>query len=54
MSKIEAITIKPHAKLYIMGMGCIARGQVQRMLIPIDMEAMMGGIEMGLPNAARH
>jgi len=24
------------------------------MLILIDMEAMMGGIEMGLPNAARH
>jgi purine-binding chemotaxis protein CheW len=35
---------------YIMGMGCIKSGEVERMLILTDIEALMSSAEMGLMN----
>ena len=39
---------------YIMGIGCISTGDVERMLILTDIEALMGSAEMGLMPAAPH
>jgi purine-binding chemotaxis protein CheW len=39
---------------YIMGMGCIKSGDVERMLILTDIEALMSSAEMGLVGAAPH
>ncbi len=38
---------------YIMGMGCIKTGDVERMLILTDIEALVGSTELGLPGAAQ-
>ena len=37
---------------YIMGMGCFKSGDVERMLILTDIEALMSSAEMGLMDAA--
>jgi purine-binding chemotaxis protein CheW len=37
-----------------MGIGCITSGDVERMLILTDIEALMGSAEMGLMTAALH
>ena len=37
---------------YIMGMGCFKSGDVERMLILTDIEALMSSAEMGLMEAA--
>ena len=39
---------------YIKGMGCIKSGDVERMLILTDIEALMGSAEMGLMDAVPH
>ncbi len=39
---------------YIMGMGCIKSGDVERMLILTDIEALMSSVDMGLMEAALH
>ena len=39
---------------YIMGMGCVKSGDVERMLILTDIEALMSSAEMGLMDAAMH
>ncbi|WP_088280405.1 chemotaxis protein CheW [Ideonella sp. A 288] len=39
---------------YIMGIGCIKSGDVERMLILTDIEALMGSADMGLMDSARH
>ena len=39
---------------YIMGIGCIKSGDVERMLILTDIEALMSGAEMGLMGASSH
>ena len=39
---------------FIIGMGCVKSGDVERMLILTDIEALMSGAEMGLIDAARH
>lgn len=38
----------------ILGMGCIKSGDVERMLILTDIEALMSSAEMGLMDIARH
>ena len=40
--------------MYIMGMGCIKNGEVERMLILTDIEALMSSATMGLMDAAMH
>lgn len=37
---------------YIIGIGCIENGDVARMLILTDIEALMGGADLGLTDAA--
>ncbi len=37
---------------YIIGIGCIKNGDVARMLILTDIEALMGGADLGLTDAA--
>jgi purine-binding chemotaxis protein CheW len=39
---------------YIMGKGCVRSGDVERMLILSDIEALMSSAEMGLLDAALH
>jgi purine-binding chemotaxis protein CheW len=39
---------------YIMGMGCIKSGNVERMLILTDIDALMSSSEMGLMDTAPH
>ncbi len=39
---------------YIVGMGCIKSGDVERMLILTDIDALMSSAEMGLMDAATH
>jgi purine-binding chemotaxis protein CheW len=39
---------------YILGIGCVKTGDVERMLILTDIEAMMGSPEMGLIDANLH
>jgi purine-binding chemotaxis protein CheW len=58
---LGADSIKPAPELsaavdagYIMGIGCIKSGDVERMLILTDIDALMGSAEMGLMNAALH
>jgi purine-binding chemotaxis protein CheW len=56
---LSADSIKPVPALnasvdagYIIGMGCVKTGDVERMLILTDIEALMSSAEMGLMNAA--
>lgn len=58
---LSADSIKPAPEMsasvdagYIMGMGCIKSGDVERMLILTDIDALMSSAEMGLMGAARH
>ncbi len=58
---LGADSIKPAPQMnasvnanYIMGMGCIKSGDVERMLILTDIEALMSSGEMGLMGAASH
>ena len=58
---LDADSIKPAPEMnasidagYIMGIGCITNGDVERMLILTDMSALMGSAEMGLMAAALH
>ena len=58
---LGADSIKPAPELcaavdagYIMGIGCIRSGDVERMLILTDIEALMSSVEMGLMNAPLH
>jgi purine-binding chemotaxis protein CheW len=58
---LGADSIKPAPQMnasvdadYIMGMGCIKSGDVERMLILTDIEALLGSAEMGLMSAAPH
>jgi len=39
---------------HITGIGCVNTGEAQRMLILMDIEALMGSAEMGLMNDTRH
>jgi purine-binding chemotaxis protein CheW len=39
---------------YIMGIGCVKSGDVERMLILTDIDALMSSPEMGLINAAAY
>jgi purine-binding chemotaxis protein CheW len=39
---------------YIMGIGCVRSGEVERMLILTDIEALIGSAEMGLMDAVVH
>jgi purine-binding chemotaxis protein CheW len=55
---LSADSIKPapdmHASVYarhILGMGCIKSGDIERMLILIDIEALMSSAELGLMDA---
>jgi purine-binding chemotaxis protein CheW len=59
--ELGAGSIKPAPEMnssvdagYIMGIGCLKTGDVQRMLILTDIEALMSGPEMGLIAAALH
>ena len=56
---LGADNIKPAPRMsasvdagYIMGMGCFKSGDVERMLILTDIEALMSSAEMGLMDAA--
>jgi purine-binding chemotaxis protein CheW len=56
---LGADNIKPAPQLnasldggYIMGIGCIKSGDVERMLILVDIDALMSGAEMGLVDTA--
>ena len=58
---LGADSIKPAPQLsavvdadYIVGMGCIKSGDVERMLILTDIDALMSSAEMGLMDAAMH
>ncbi|MDH0373661.1 chemotaxis protein CheW [Comamonas aquatica] len=58
---LGADSIKPAPQMnasvdagYIMGMGCVKSGDVERMLILTDIEALMSSAEMGLMDAAMH
>ncbi len=58
---LGADSIKPAPQMsaavdtgYIMGMGCVKNGDVERMLILTDIEAMMSGTDMGLMDAGLH
>ncbi len=58
---LGADSIKPAPELgvsvdagYIMGIGCVKSGDVERMLILTDIDALMSSAEMGLMNAALH
>jgi purine-binding chemotaxis protein CheW len=58
---LGADSIKPAPELntsvdagYIMGIGCVRSGDVERMLILTDIEALMSSAEMGLMDAALH
>ncbi|MFM9916612.1 MAG: chemotaxis protein CheW [Rhizobacter sp.] len=58
---LDADSIKPAPEMnssvnasYIMGIGCITSGDVERMLILTDIEALMGSAEMGLIGDALH
>jgi len=58
---LGADSIKPAPELsasvdagYIMGIGCVRSGDVERMLILTDIEALMSSAEMGLMDAAVH
>ena len=53
--ELGADNIKPAPRLhtsvdagYITGMGCVTSGEVERMLILVDIEALMSSAEMGL------
>jgi purine-binding chemotaxis protein CheW len=57
--ELGADNIKPAPQLhastdagYITGMGCVKTGEVERMLILTDIEALMGGAELGLTDGA--
>ena len=39
---------------FIIGIGCVKSGDVERMLILMDIEGLMGSDEMGLMGAAMH
>ena len=56
---LDADCIKPAPEMnspvdagFIMGIGCISTGAVERMLILTDIEALMGSADMGLMDAA--
>jgi purine-binding chemotaxis protein CheW len=58
---LDAGSIKPAPEMnssidagYIMGIGCITSGDVERMLILTDIEALMGSAEMGLMASSLH
>ncbi len=58
---LGADSIKPAPQMstsvdagYIMGMGCVSTGDVERMLILTDIEALVGSTAFGLPDAAQH
>ena len=58
---LGADSIKPAPEMnasvdasYIMGMGCVKNGDVERMLILTDIEALMSSVEMGLMDTALH
>ncbi|MDO9316146.1 MAG: chemotaxis protein CheW [Burkholderiaceae bacterium] len=58
---LAADDIKPAPELnssvdagYIMGIGCIKHGDVERMLILTDIEALMSSAEMGLMDVSPH
>jgi purine-binding chemotaxis protein CheW len=59
--ELGADHIKPAPQLsasvdagYIMGMGCVRNGDVERMLILIDINALMSSADMGLMDTAVH
>lgn len=58
---LDADSIKPAPQMngsvdggHIIGMGCIKNGDVERLLILTDIEALLGGSETGLGDAALH
>jgi purine-binding chemotaxis protein CheW len=58
---LGADSIKPAPEMnasvdagYIMGIGCVKSGDVERMLILTDIEALMSSAELGLMEAALH
>lgn len=58
---LDAEAIKPAPEMhssvdadYILGIGCIRSGEVERMLILTDIEALMSSAEMGLIDTATH
>ncbi len=58
---LGADSIKPAPQMnasgdagFIMGMGCVESGDVERMLILTEIEALMSSAEMGLMEASRH
>ena len=59
--QLSADSIKPAPQMKtsvdagtILGMGCMNNGDAKRMLILIDIEALMGSAEMGLMDAVLH
>lgn len=59
--ELSADSIKPAPEMsaaldarYIMAMGCIKSGDVERMLILTDIDALMSSADMGLMDAALH
>lgn len=58
---LDAGLIKPAPEMassvearYILGIGCVKSGEVERMLILTDIEALMSSVDMGLINTALH
>jgi len=58
---LGADSIKPAPEMnasvnsgYIMGMGCVKSGDVERLLILTDIDALMSSAEMGLMDATLH
>ena len=58
---LGADSIKPAPQMggsidagHIMGMGCVKSGDVERLLILTDIEALLGAADIGLLDAARH
>lgn len=59
--ELGADSIKPTPEMnssgnagFIMGIGCLRTGDVERMLILTDIDALMSGAEMGLMDTAPH